>query len=117
MDDPEDGTTFQCTLTIDSQLLRMNGTVTDAAEGTVEIANPEAVLFVDLLERMVADDLAEQRDVEIQVDCGDTEVRVEEVGTEFTCRAEDEFGAGGDVVVEVLDVEGGVTYELADTAG
>lgn len=117
VDDPEDGTTFQCTLTVDGQLLRMNGTVTDAAEGTVEVANAEAVLFVDLLERTVAEDLTEQLDAEVRVDCGDTEVRVEEVGTAFTCRADDEFGAEGEVVVEVLDIEGNVTYELADTAG
>lgn len=67
---------------------------------------------VYLLERTVADDLGAQLDAEIEVDCGDTEVRVEEVGTEFTCRAEDESGEEAEVVVEVLDADGNVTYEL-----
>lgn len=112
VEDPEQGTTFQCTATIDAQTLRIDGEILDVDEGTVSVANADAVLFVDLLETSIADDFGQQLDVVLTVDCGDTEVRVEEVGAEFECTATDEFGEEAAVFVEVQDLEGNVTYEL-----
>jgi hypothetical protein len=112
VENPEDGTTFQCTTILDGQTLRMNGVVTDADEGTVEVENADAILFVALLEKTIAEDFGPQLDATLVVDCGDTEVRVEEVGSSFGCTATDEFGEQARIVVEVLDVDGNVTYEI-----
>lgn len=112
VDDPDDGTTFSCTVALDGQTLRIEGTVTDAAEGTVEVVNADAVLFVELLEATIAADFGQQLGARIDVDCGDTEVRVEPVGGRFTCRAADEFGDEADVLVDVVTADGDVAYEL-----
>jgi hypothetical protein len=112
VEEPDDGTTFQCTTTLDGQTLRMDGVVTDADEGTVEVSNADAVLFVDLLETTIADDFSTQLGFALEVECGDTEVRVEEVGSRFECLATDEFGDEAPVQVEVVDLEGNVTYEI-----
>jgi hypothetical protein len=112
VEDPDDGTTFECTATLDGQTLRIDGVVTDADEGTVEVVNADAVLFVDLLEATIADDFGVQLGFPVSVDCGDTVVRVEQVGARFTCSATDEIGDEADVQVDVLDVEGNIAYEL-----
>jgi hypothetical protein len=110
--DPEVGTTFQCTAVIDEQTLRVDGVVTDAEEGSVDVENADAVLRVAFLEDVIGRDFTEQLGVGVTVDCGDTEVIVAAPGLELDCVAVDEDGNEGTVVVEVLDREGNVAYEL-----
>lgn len=107
-----DGTTFTCEVTLDGQSLRMEGEVVDAAQGTVEVVNLDAVLLVELLEWVIADDFTRQLGEPITIDCGDGEVIVAEVGSELTCTARDTVGNEASVSVVVDDAEGNVSYEL-----
>lgn len=108
--EPVEGTTFECTATLDGQTLRINAVVTDAKEVFVEAENADAIIKVALLEETIAADFTEQLQTEITVDCGDTEVRVAAPGSSFECQASD----GTDTVpvrVDVLDADGTVNYE------
>lgn len=107
-----DGTTFTCEVTLDGQPLRMEGEVVDASQGTVEVVNLDAVLLVELLEWVIADDVTRQLGEPITVDCGDGEVIVAEVGAELLCAARDTVGNEVPVSVVVDDAEGNVSYEL-----
>lgn len=108
----EDGTTFVCEATLDGQTLRMEGVVTDAAEGSVEVANLDAVLLVGVLESVIGSDFSQQLGEPITVECGDGEVIVAEVGSRLSCTATDSAGNEAPVSVDVDDAEGNVSYEL-----
>lgn len=107
-----DGTTFVCEATLDGQTLRMAGVVVDASEGEVEVENVDAVLFVGLLEQVIADDVSRQLGETITIECGTGELIIAEVGSELSCTASDSVGNEADVLVEVVDAEGNVTFEL-----
>lgn len=108
----ENGTTFRCEVTLDGQILGMEGEVVDAVDGSVEVANVEAVLLVDLLEWVIADDVSQQLGEWIDVECADGEVIVAAVGSQLICTAVDAAGNEATVTVEVDDAEGNVSYEL-----
>lgn len=108
----DDGTTFECTATLDAQELRVAGVVIDARAGVVEVSNADAVLFVELLEGMIAFELFEQLERVLELDCGDSEVLVVPPGDTLTCTATDRDGDSADVRVEVLDTSGQITFSL-----
>lgn len=110
--DIDDGTTFTCEVVLDGQMLRMAGVVLDASDGSVEVNNVDAVLFVDLLERVTSDDLTRQLGETITVDCGGGELRIEPVDAQFTCTATDSVGNEAPLVIEVLDADGNISFEL-----
>lgn len=110
--DIDDGTRFVCEATLDDQTLRMEGVVIDASEGEVEVNNIEAVLIVELLEWVIADDFSGQLGESITVDCDGRELIIAEVGSRLICTAFDTLGNDAEVGVEVVDAEGNVAFEL-----
>lgn len=108
-----DGSTFTCEVDLDGQVLQMAGTVIEASEGTFEIDNLDAVLFVDVLELGIAAEISAELGEAIGVDCGlDGDLVVAEVGSRISCTAIDVVGNEAPLTVDVLDADGEIAYEL-----
>ena len=110
VEDPTDGTTFECTATLDGQPLTVVGTVTDAENGSVNVVFGDAVLDVAALETAAA----EQLGTDITVECGDEAYLVQEVDAVFECDAADAGGNTAVVAVTVNDVAGNVSFEVVE---
>lgn len=109
--DPSNGTTFECTATVDGQTLRIAAVVTDIDTGFVEVENADAILITELLEQSIVDDVALELDFVVTADCADTEVIVARPGSQVRCSVTDGIDEVT-MVVEVLNAEGNVMYDF-----
>lgn len=111
--DVEAGDRFTCRATTPGGGVDVAVRQTDD-EGTLTVEPAEAVLVADRVVEDIVVTLADRFDrTDVEVTCPGPEVRIEEVGAAFTCRALD-----GDesrlVEVRVRDVHGALTYALRD---
>lgn len=105
------GDVFHCTARIDGQELQIEATQRDA-EGTVDLQQLQAVLNMEMAERVGADVLGREIGTSLRLDCGTGAWLVKSPGDTFECAATTSDGERGTVVVTVEDVEGNVRFDV-----
>jgi hypothetical protein len=111
-DEPEEGATIECSVTIDGVEAPYAVTFTEVTDDNAkfDIEPAQAIISVDKVVDFLQGQAADQGLGEVDVDCGEAAVLVQEPDSTFTCTLVQ--GADTqDVTLRVTDLDGNVTLE------
>jgi hypothetical protein len=106
--DAEKGGTFQCEVELPDDILTATVTQTDD-DGRVEYQLAQQVLTRESVSKAIAEEYNAR-----SVNCGARDYWVSRPGESFRCRAKDDTGSTGVVLVTIRDTEGNIDLQLAD---
>jgi Domain of unknown function (DUF4333) len=106
--DVEEGGTFQCEVELPDDILTATVTQTDD-DGRVEYELAQQVLTRESVGKAIAEEYNAR-----SVNCGARDYWVSRPGESFRCRAKDDTGSTGVVLVTIRDTEGNIDLELAN---
>lgn len=111
-DDPEEGATIECTVTIEGVEAPYSVTFTEVTDDNAkfDIEPAQAIISTDKVVDFLQGQLEDQGLGDLGVDCGDAAVLVQDPDTTFECT----LGQGADaqvVTLRVTDLDGNVTVE------
>lgn len=111
-DEPEEGSTIECTISIDGVEAPYEVTFTavddDGAE--FDIAPARAIISVETTVEAIAAEFEKQGFPDVTVDCGEAGVVVDDPGATFTCEVTDEAEGSVTATVTIEDLEGNISF-------
>ena len=111
--EPEKGDTTECTVEIDGVEAAYTVTFTEVTDEGVkfDIAPVQAIVSVQATVEAYQAELEKQGYADVEVDCGDAGVVVQEVGSTFTCQLS-QGESSFERTVTIDDIDGNVTFEV-----
>lgn len=110
--EPEEGGTIECTIAIDGVEAPYTVTFTEVTDDGVDfdIEPAQAIISVASTVELYQAELEKQGYTDVEVDCGDAGVVVQDPGTTFTCELTQD-GSTFEREVTIDDIDGNVTIE------
>lgn len=111
--EPEEGGTTECTVAIDGVEAAYTVTFTEVTDDNVnfDIEPTQAIVSVASTVEAYQAELEKQGFADVEVDCGDAGVVVQDPGTTFTCELTQD-GSTFERTVTIDDLDGNITFEF-----
>lgn len=111
-DEPEEGSTIECTISIDGVEAPYDVTFTSVDDDGAEfdIAPARAIISVTTTAQAIAAEFEEQGYPDVTVDCGEAGVVVDDPGGTFTCEVTDPAEGAITATVTIEDLQGNISF-------